>query len=244
MRTWEKGNCFQNIFHKIIFWLKIKYKVYINSSFYCVSLGRNKSWLLYSHMGQVWHIGCIGQQKPFKLPFQRKKLKPEEGAFNKCRTSQGVRLAAFRNQNILLNLSFLGAVWHGTCVIVSVLFRCTPTLSQWPKHYFKPEQSLPPAFSVIWGQLTDVFKAMVSTLSEARTAYYKQWVQRIVKYIVATNYSQVLRSNRKQGIELWLSNEHSTMYLALSFLLPSWLYLYYASVIRKFTCEITKWWFF
>ena len=36
-RTWEKGNCFQNIFHKIIFWLKIKYKVYINSSFYCVS---------------------------------------------------------------------------------------------------------------------------------------------------------------------------------------------------------------
>lgn len=198
-------------------------------------------------MGQVWYIGYIGQQKPFKLPFQRKKLKPAEGVCNKCRASQGIRLAAFRNQNILLNLSFLGAVWHGTCVIVSVLFRHPP-----PQLFLSD-------LSIISNQNRVSASGFLCDLrptdwcfqgygihfvwSQDSLLYYKQWVQRIVKYIVATNYSQVLRSNRKQGIELWLSNEHSTMYLALSFLLPSWLYLYYASVIRKFTCEINKWWF-
>ncbi|KAM7316589.1 hypothetical protein ACRRTK_024320 [Alexandromys fortis] len=80
-------------------------------------------------MGQVWYIGYIGQQKPFKLPFQRKKLKPAEGVCNKCRASQGIRLAAFRNQNILLNLSFLGAVWHGTCVIKQASPSCWPAES-------------------------------------------------------------------------------------------------------------------
>lgn len=75
MRTWERGNCFQNIFHKIVFSLKIKYKFYINSSFYCVSI---YSWhkegirpdLCIPTWGKHTILGVLPCRRPLKFLFR------------------------------------------------------------------------------------------------------------------------------------------------------------------------------
>lgn len=78
-------------------------------------------------------------------------------------------------------------VWFWVCYLDPA-----PQLSQWPKHYFNQNKELlSPAFSTISGQLTDVFKAMVFTLSEARTAYYiinsecSTWLSTLLPQITA-----------------------------------------------------------
>lgn len=184
MRTWKRGNCFQNIFYKNVFSLKINYEVYTNSSFYCVSFySWHKEGIRADPSIPTWGkysiLGVSPSRSPLKFRFRGRNWNLQKEPITNAEHPKVFTLLLSGTKTS----SWVSAACEQCGMVPVWLWVCylePPNLSQRPKHYFKPEQRVSASGILCDLRPTDwCFQGygVHFVWSQDSLLYYKQWVQ-------------------------------------------------------------------